>query len=314
MLSRTADNLYWLSRYMERAENLARILDVGLRMSLLPHLEGGAVSEWRSTLAAAGGLAGFDAHYDETTAQNVVEYLAFDTENSSSIRSCIKVARENGRAVRTALTGDMWESLNATWLELADIHPQNLERSEIAAFLDWVKERSLQFRGSTYGSMLRNDGFFFTRLGTFIERGDNTARILDVKYHVLLPQTERVGGSLDHYQWAAILRSVSALGSYHWLYRDNLKPWQIAELLILRPEMPRSLSACLAEVNNYLDRLSSAYGASGETQRLAGQLHAELRYGRIDQIFQSGLHEFLTDFIGKNIHLSSEISTQYLIG
>lgn len=314
MLSSTADNLYWLSRYTERAENLARILDVGLRMSLLPHLDGGAEGEWRSTLAAAGGLAGFDERYDEVTAQNVVNYLAFDYANPSSIRSCIKIARNNARAVRTALTGEMWESLNATWLELAETRPQKLERNEIAAFLDWVKDRSLQFRGSTYGSMLRNDGFCFTRLGTFIERADNTARILDVKYHILLPRDERVGGGLDHYQWAAILRSVSALGSYHWLYRDNLKPWQIAELLILRQEMPRSLNACLDEANSLLEQLAAAYGTTGETQRLAGKLYSELRYGRIEQIFQDGLHEFLTDFISKNMDLGSEISKQYLIG
>jgi len=312
MLSRTADNLYWMSRHMERAENLARILDVGLRMSLLTGGDGEA--EWRSTLAAAGQLRGFEAKYDEAGTANAMRYIAFDDENPSSIRNCIRVARNNARAVRTALTSEMWEYLNTTWLDLERFRRQPDGRGDIAPFLEWVKERSVLFRGSTFGSMLRNDAFYFTRLGTFIERADNTARILDVKYHVLLPSFETVGGRVDRYQWAAILRSVSALLSYHWVFRDDLKPWRIAELLILRAEMPRSLIACLGEVTHYLNSLAEAYGTAGESQRVAGQIHADLRYGTVEQIFQGGLHEFLSAFIDRNMRLSDEISTQYLIG
>ena len=312
MLSRTADNLYWMSRYMERAENLARILDVGLRMSLLTGSSG--ENEWRSTLAAAGQLHGFAAKHADASATNAMRHIAFDDDNPTSIRNCIRIARNNARAVRTALTSEMWEYLNTTWLDLERFRRQPDGRGDITAFLDWVKERSVLFRGSTFGSMLRNDAFYFTRLGTFIERADNTARILDVKYHILLPSYESVGGGVDRYQWAAILRSVSALLSYHWVYRDDLKPWRIAELLILRAEMPRSLIACLAEVATYLNNIADAYGTAGESQRLAGQIHADLRYGTIDQIFQAGLHEFLSAFIERNIRLSEEISTQYLVG
>ena len=160
--------------------------------------------------------------------------------------------------------------------------------------------------------MLRNDAYWFTRLGTFIERADNTARILDVKYNVLLPEHESVGGTLDYYQWTAILRSVSALRAYHAIYRDRLKPWLVAELLILRPEMPRSLANCFNEITTHLEMFAQTYGARGECHRRAGQLHARLRYGRIDDVFQQGLHEFLTDFIDNTTLLGDDIAKQYL--
>jgi uncharacterized alpha-E superfamily protein len=180
-------------------------------------------------------------------------------------------------------------------------------------FLDWVKERSQLFGGAANNTMLRNDAYWFVRLGTFTERADSTARILDMKYNVLLPDYEAIGGTLDYYQWAAILRSVSALRAYHWVYRDRLKPWLIAELLILRPEMPRSLVACLSEIARTLDVLAEAYGVRGECHRVAGQLHSQLRYGKIEAIFKGGLHEYLTGFIDENALLGREISRQYLV-
>ena len=172
----------------------------------------------------------------------MIDYLVRDPDNPSSIFSCLETARRNARAVRTALTVDMWDALNETWLKARDARRFRLRPpSDLLELLDWVKERSLLFIGAYANTMLRNDAYYFTRLGTFIERADNTARILDVKYHVLLPQHEGVGGALDYYQWQAILRSVSALRSYHWVYQERLKPWLVAEFLILRPEMPRSL-------------------------------------------------------------------------
>jgi len=160
---------------------------------------------------------------------------------------------------------------------------------------------------------MRNDAYWFTRLGTFIERADSTARILDVKYNVLLPTYETVGGGLDYVQWTAVLRAVSASRAYHWIYRREVKPWLVAELLILKPEMPRSLAACFIEISRTLDFLSSAYGRTGEADRLAGQIHAKLRFTRIDDIFQMGLHEFLTQFIESNVRLGQEVSKQYLV-
>lgn len=226
---------------------------------------------------------------------------------------CLETARRNARAVRTALTADMWDSLNEMWRSARDATRSEVSFEQLPPFLDWVRERSQLFEGAYASTMLRNDAYYFTRLGTFIERADNTARILDVKYHVLLPQDEDVGGALDHYQWQTILRSVSALRSYHWVYHQRLKPWLVAELLILRPEMPRSLLACYEEIIGQLDLLANAYaGNRGECHRIAGEMHARLRYARIRDVFQSGLHEFLTDFIDRSIILGQEINNYYL--
>lgn len=313
MLSRTAENLYWLARYVERAENVARLLDVGQRMSNLSPDQEHGTSEWKSTLVAARCERSFYANHERPTADAVIHHLTRDPSNPSSILSCLEIARRNARAVRTALTADMWEAINSTWLELGNFDDADFEPERIARFLDWVKERSLLFGGAAANTMLRNDAYWFTRLGAFVERADNTARILDVKYHVLLPESETIGGTLDYYQWASILRSVSALRAYHWIYRDRLKPWLVAELLILRPEMPRSLANCLNEITRQLDVLAEAYGTRGECHRLAGQLHAQLRFGKIDHIFKAGLHEFLTKFIDDNFVLGDEITKHYLV-
>jgi uncharacterized alpha-E superfamily protein len=273
----------------------------------------GGASEWHSTIVAAGCERSYYAKHDAPSAEAVIHHLARDPDNPSSIVSCIETARADARAVRTALTADMWEAINATWLELRRLTDAEFTLERLRPFLDWVKERSLLFSGTMTNTMMRNDAYWFSRLGTFVERADNTARILDVKYHVLLPDYEAVGGTLDYYQWAAILRSVSALRAYHWIYRDRLKPWLVAELLILRPEMPRSLANCLNEIAMHLDFLAKAYGARGECHRLAGQSDASLRFGKVEKIFEVGLHEFLTGFIHGNTALGAEITKQYLV-
>lgn len=313
MLSRAADSLYWLARYIERAENVARILTVGCRMASIARSLGSGGNEWLSTLTASGSEIGFFAKYSEAKQKEVIHYLVHDIENPSSILASIETARRNARAVRTALSSDMWDALNETWLGL---HGSNLGLSStqnLMQFLDWVRARSQLFNGAYNSTMLRNDAFYFTRLGTFMERADNTARILDVKYYVLLPSHEGVGGALDYYQWQAILQSVSALRAYHWVYHDRLKPWLIGELLLLRPEMPRSLMSCLDQITQYLELLAKAYGGRhSECHRLAGAMHARLRYGRIQDIFRTGLHEFLRDFIDRSVELGNEITTCYL--
>ncbi len=313
MLSRTADNLYWLARYMERAENIARIVMVGHRMTSLARSLGNSGNEWHSTLLAAGCEPAFFAKHAEASAPLVIDYLVRDPDNPSSIFTCLETARRNARAVRTALTVDMWDALNETWYQ-ARGGGRFAATADLPALVDWVKERSLLFAGAYANTMLRNDAYYFTRLGTFIERADNTARILDVKYHVLMPRHEGIGGALDYYHWQAILRSVSALRSYHWVYQDRLKPWLVAELLLLRPEMPRSLLSCYEQIIRHLELLAEAYGGKrGECHRIAGELHAKLRFGRIQDIFQSGLHEFLTEFIDRSVTLGDEISSLYLL-
>lgn len=217
MLSRTADNLFWLARYVERAESVARIVSAGYRMASLTRSLGASSNEWTSTLVAAGCEEAYRARHDEVTAEAVIEFLARDPENPSSILCCLETARRNARAVRTALTADMWETLNETWLELRSLDFSGQGADRMLGFFDWVKARSLLFQGAYASTMLRNDAFYFTELGTWLERADNTARILDVKYHVLLPGDEDVGGALDYGHWESILRAVSALRAYHWV-------------------------------------------------------------------------------------------------
>jgi len=313
VLSRTADGLYWLARYMERAENVARILSAGQRMASMTRSVGSQSNEWESTLVAAGCSASYREKHDDITAGGVVDFLVRDSDNASSVLSCLETARRNARAVRTALTADMWEALNDTWLELRSFDSVEGAGERVLRRLEWVKHRSLLFHGAYANTMLRNDAFYFTQLGTFLERADNTARILDVKYHVLLPKSEAVGGPLDYCQWESILRAVSALRAYHWVYHSRLMPWRIADLLILRPEMPRSLLACYAQITRHLELLAETYGGKrGECHRRAGEIHARLRYGRIETIIQSGLHEFLTTLVDDTIAVGREIGEFYL--
>jgi uncharacterized alpha-E superfamily protein len=314
MLSRTADSLYWLARYVERAENTARTVLVGHWMASMARSLGNPGNEWESTLIASGCEQGYRAKYAEVMPAAVVDYLVRDPENPSSLLSCIETARRNARAVRTALTVDMWNALNETWLRMREKLVSGFTPDQASEVLEWVKQRSQLFNGAYANTMLRNDAYYFTRLGTFLERADNTARLLDVKYHVLLPRSEGIGGALDYYQWQAILRSVSGLRSYHWVYHDRLKPWLIAELLILRPEMPRSLASCYEEIARTLDLLAESHaGKRGECHRLVGEVYARLRYGRIQDVFQLGLHEFLTEFINRSLILGDEIASLYLL-
>jgi uncharacterized alpha-E superfamily protein len=313
MLSRTADNLYWLARYVERAEYIARILDTTLRLTALPLAYVGTTNEWESAVATAGCAGAFSEHYKEANEETVTEFLAFSTSNPSSIRNCFEAARLNARAVRTALTSEMWDAINGAWLELKRWGNGPRSREEFARYLRWVLGSSLRFDGSAYRTMLRNDAYWFSRLGVYMERADNTARILDVKYHLLLPADEKVGGPLDYYQWTSILRSVSALTAYHWVYRENVKPWLVADLLMLRDEMPRSLASCYENLVQNLDRIATAYGRQGPAQRQARTVRARLENSKIEQIFQNGLHEFIDDFVEDNNRLGTAVSQQYLL-
>ena len=312
MLGRTANDLYWLARYVERAENMARLIEVGYRIALLPRDGAGYHDEeWRSTLASAGCAQGYFAKHEQLSTPDVINYLLFDCNNPSSVKSCLSAARRNGRAQRTSLTRDMWESLNSAWMEFGAIKPSEVTASELPRVLDWVRSRSALYRGALLNTILRNDTFFFSQLGTFLERADNTARILDVKYYVLLPELAMVGGGVDNVQWGAILRSVSAHRSYRWVYKENYKPWRIAEYLILNSAMPRSLRSCYDEIAVVLDHLAHLYTDRFLCHATAHETQDTLAGGDIDRIFQSGLHEFLEDFISRNNRLGSEIAEAY---
>jgi uncharacterized alpha-E superfamily protein len=314
MLSRTADSLFWLSRYVERAENTARIIDAASRLSVMPTGYGSTGNEWESALSATGCLENFTAVYgEEATAESAVDFLAFSPANPSSIKNCLEIARFNARAVRTALTAEMWETINTAWLELKSYGLGELDLGRLSDFLRFVKQTSLAFDGSAYRTMLRNDAYWFSRLGVHLERADATARLLDVKYHVLLPPEAAVGGSLDYFQWSSILRAVSAQTSYHWVYRQSLKPWLVADLMILNRQMPRSLAACYENLTRYLDEIAETYGRQGAAQRAARAAFARLEATDIDGVLAEGLHEFLTAFIDENNRLSGLITEQYLL-
>jgi uncharacterized alpha-E superfamily protein len=314
MLSRTADNLYWLARYVERAEYLSRVLEAAQRLTALPvGSADSTTNEWESAVATAGCADAFFSTYPEADSKNVTEFLAFSRDNPFSIRNCFDLARNNARAVRTALTVEMWDAINGAWLDLKRFGKGPTSQEEIRQFLRWVQESSLRFDGSAYRTMLRNDSYWFSRLGVYVERADNTARILDVKYHLLLPAHEQIGGPLDYFQWAGILRSVSALTSYHWVYRESLKPWLIADLLMLNDQMPRSLASCYENLVRNLDQIARVYGKQGPAQRQARSIRTRLENSRIEEIFQSGLHEFISDFITANNLLGATIAEQYLL-
>ncbi|MBL1258615.1 MULTISPECIES: alpha-E domain-containing protein [Methylocystis] len=314
MLSSTADNLYWLARYMERADFLARAIEASRRLATLPKAYGGAETEWESVLLSSGAAQAFEQTGKPITESNIIEFLTFSRDNPGSIRNCIEFARTNARAVRTALTVEMWEAINGAYLELKAMEARRgaYSADELGRFLDFVKQTSLIYDGGAYRTMLRNDAYWFSRVGLFVERADNTARLLDVKYHVLLPDKEVIGGSLDYFQWAAILRAVSAHTAYHWVYRTSMKPWLVADLLILRPEMPRSLISCYESIVRNLDSLARAHGRQGAAQRQARNMYGKLETMTMEHVFQGGLHEFIQSFISENNRLGSLISEQYL--
>ena len=355
MLSRTADHLFWMARYVERAENTARLLDVNYQMSLLPQSEGAAERGWRGLLSISELTGDFAKRHGKVTPRSVMDYMVSDAANGSSIRSCLMAARENARAVRGTLTTEVWETQNQTWLEFQRmVATDAFQRSPSEAF-EWVKFRSHLSRGVTVGTMLQDEAFHFLRIGSFLERADNTARLLDVKFHavpteyfgfaapdrgmrrVVAPgsMTQSMGGmtqvlgegasaqtqngegssgkdvEFDFYHWSAVLRSVSGFEVYRKVYRNVIRPERVAELLILRPDMPRSLAACMHEVVSNLHRVANEQ--SKNTLRLAGRLDADLQYGRIDEILATGLHAYLTQFLERVNALGAGISRDFLV-
>jgi len=311
MLSRTADHLFWMSRYTERAENLARMLDVAWQMSLVPQSEEAANQNWKAVIALNSLEETFAASYPAVNGENVLRFMVSDPDNPSSIHTCLRMARENAHAVRGTLTTEMWETLNATWLEAHEKSFETLFNAGIGEYFEWVKMRSSLTRGSTLGTMLQDESYHFIRIGTLLERADNTARILDVKYHVLRPLGEEEEEATDFYQWGALLRSLSGFEVYRKVYRDVITPERVAELLILRDDMPRSLHFCLNGVVKNLDLVANRL--SGETQRQAGLLHAKLHFGAIDDILAQGLHAWLTDFMDHIYLLGNGISKDFLV-
>ena len=310
MLSRTADSLFWTGRYIERADYLARILEATLRLAAIPTREGASEGVWAGAVASAGMADAFAALGSAPNERSVREFLAF-APDSDSITTCITRARTNARSVRTALTVELWEAINGAWNGLAE-QGRPTRRDDFVNFLEWVKTVTLSVEGASSRTMLRNDAYWFLKLGAAVERADNTARLLDVKYHLLLPEGERVGGQLDYFQWTTLLREVSALTAYRWVYRDNVKPWLVADLLVLNRQMPRSLASCQSEIVSCLELLAADYGRRGLSQRIANTRLMQFEEATIERIFQSGLHEYIQTFLDQNNSLGQAISEQYL--
>ena len=332
---------------MERAENTARMLDVNYQMSLLPQADDVAERGWRGLLSISELTGDFAKRHGPVTPKSVIDYMVSDAANGSSIRSCLMQARENARAVRGTLTTEVWETQNQTWLEFQRMVADDAFQKSPGEAFEWVKFRSHLSRGVTVGTMLQDEAFHFLRIGSFLERSDNTARLLDVKFHAVdveffgfgagrergpnrrqaQAQSQALGtrsqeqgpageaGSkdieFDFYHWSAVLRSVSGFEVYRKVYRNVIRPEKVAELLILRPDMPRSLAACMHEVVTNLEHVGN--DQSSDTQRLAGRLEADLRYGRIDEILATGLHAYLTQFLERVNALGAGISRDFLV-
>ena len=310
MLSRTADHLYWMSRYIERAESLARLVDAHYRMSLLPHAGATLAQSLSSTMTALHMEHAYKEKHDAIDPNAVFQFVSLDRDYSGSIFSCLRIARENARAVRGSLTSELWETLNSTWLEARSIAALRSSRPDIGQFVEWVKERSHLTRGVTIGTMMRDEAFHFTRIGTFLERADSTARILTAHQIDLVPGAD-AGAVPDPYEWSVLLRALSAFEVYRRIFRDVITPLKVAQLLILRDDMPRSLLRCCKEV--YQNLKSVANDQSAETERRAGEMHAMLHFTRMEEITAVGLPRFLEQFLARLRDLGDRIGSDFLL-
>ncbi|MET0270192.1 MAG: alpha-E domain-containing protein [Sphingomonas sp.] len=308
MLSRTAASLYWIGRYLERAEFTARLIEATIRLDALSARPAGEAA-WDSALLVAAADAGFTATGADRSPATVSQYLTLSAANPSSIRSCLDAARINAKGVRTALSRDAWEAINGAWLGLRSLNHTGGSQ-EALALVEGVKAQTRGFEGAVH-RMLRNESHSFIQLGAAVERGDNTARLVDVKYHLLLPEGERVGGLIDRDQWTTILHTVSAVTAYRWLYRDSLRPWLVAELLLTKAELPRSLAASATEIVSHLSFIGRRMGRQGEADRLARQRQTTLGRTSIDEIFRGGLHEWLSAYIIENSRIHQAIGAQF---
>ncbi|MBN8884418.1 MAG: alpha-E domain-containing protein [Rudaea sp.] len=314
MLCRTANDLYWTARHIERAENTARLVDVSQRIALLPERLDPARHEagaWRRALDALGTVQAYSRLNGPVVAHKVLRYLCLDPANPSSIYSCIRAARESARAQRGAVTLEMYEDLNTSWIEMRQIGQQRFEDEGLPRFIEWVKTRSASFRGVTIGTLGRDDPYHFLRLGTFLERADWCVRLMDVKYSQAESEAGDARSALGYYQWSALLNALSAMEMYRRRYRETILPERVAELMILNPDSPRSLATCTVTVHRTLAALAGP--GNHEVVRQAGALMAETRYGRIDDLFAAGMEGWLRRVMTRLFELARQIDRHFLL-
>ena len=309
MLGKTAGGLFWMFRYLERAENTARLVDAGLRIALTR--SSAEEDEWASIVATSGVRDAYLERHQAYDADSVVDFLLRDRENPSSVLSTMEGARTNARLVRTALTREVWEATNEGWMTLRDLLSQRPASRDLPRILDVIRQQTALVRGTMHGTMLRNDIYDFARIGTYLERADNTARILDVKYYVLLPSAMPVGSTFDNVQWDNILRSVSAHRSFRHVHSGETNAAAIADFLILDRRMPRSLAFCYGKINDNLSYLQNDYGERHACHAIAEDTFSELRSLNTTSIFERGLHEYIAEFITRNNALGLRIEADY---
>ncbi|MDE4131481.1 alpha-E domain-containing protein [Phaeobacter sp. QD34_3] len=309
MLGKTANGLYWMFRYLERAENAARLIETGQRIALTRL--GASDEEWRSILKTAGVAEGFDAAYETLTKDAAIDWMLRDKDNPSSVMSDIAAARQNARMVRTALTEEVWEALNGAYMRAQDLTQRKVSERDLPATLGAIRQGTALVRGATHGTMLRNDIYDFARIGTFLERADNTARILDVKYYVLLPSISAVGSAVDNVQWETILSAVSGRGGFRMEYSSVSDPRDIAQFLILDRRMPRSLSFCTRKLRANLGYLASEYGQRPPSLAKVAHLESTYLSHDIDAVFDYGLHEFIQKMLTLLADLGRQIEQDF---
>jgi len=310
MLGRSANGIYWMARSLERAENTARLLDVGFRMALTRGAQA-AREEWRSVLITIGQDRAYCERYTDYTGPQVFNFILRGPDNPSSVLTMIENARTNARSVRTAITREVWEATNESWMVLRALLARPVRESNLGEVLAAIRAQTTQVRGAMEGTMLRNEIYNFARIGTFLERADNTARILDVKYYVLLPSIAWVGSSLDNAQWETVLRSVAGDRAYRWLNAGSLEPRGIAQFLILDGRFPRSLVFCYEKIRSNLAGLARQYGQETSAHELLRDAGSRLHQLGIEDIIERGLHEFITEFISGATRIGNTIAADY---
>ncbi len=309
MLGKTANGLFWMSRYLERAENTARLIETGQRIALTRTSQGD--EEWASILQSAGALSGFRDTHEEMSKEGAVNWMLRDRRNPSSVRSSIESARQNARMVRTAITGEVWEAINASYMRMKDLLARKISERDLPSVMRQIRQNAALVRGMVHGTMMRNDIYDFLRIGTFLERADNTARILDVKYYVLLPSVSAVGSSLDNVQWESILRSVSAGGGFRMQYGPEGGPREIVHFLILDRCMPRSLAFCVGKLKDNLRYLNAGSLTPRESLKTVEQIQSRFLSHDVDAIFEFGLHEYIQAILGSLGEVARQIEIDY---
>ncbi|WP_170002425.1 alpha-E domain-containing protein [Pseudopontixanthobacter vadosimaris] len=310
MLGRTANGLFWMFRYLERVENTARLLDAGLRMALTRDSVT-AEEEWRSVISTAGQKRGYEAKHGTYTGVQAWNYILRDRENPASVTEMFNQVRTNARLARNAISGEVWEAINESWMEIRDLLSRPVGQNHVGEAIAMVRRAGTLAHGAMTGSMLRDESFHFARAGTFIERFDSTSRILDIKYYLLLPSLSYVGSSLDTGQWDTVLRSVSGDRAYRWINAGNIDARGIVEFLVLDDRFPRSLAFCQSALRQNLAALARIHGHEGRSNELMRQADTQLSSLTIEEIFEMGLHQFLLEFMASNARIAAAIGEDY---